>query len=275
MPHDYSITFACYNQVDYTKLCLDSLLKSGVPGDRIVIVDNASHDGTHDFLNSLDSNIHVIHNKSNLGCGTAWNQGVLALQTEWSIIMNNDVIVQNNFAHKLLNSSEENNLLVSSPAMIEGELNYSPNEKFDSLSQGMSSYYRPSSQHLVCLAVHQKVWSSVGFFQPVPRLIGYEDTLFFNELRKNDIKTGICGGSWIHHYGSITQSAMKKERNLKNSDSLGRRDNYKLLNKSFISRKWDKLSNQFQQSKFKKMELKTFGHSIHGTNFNDESIQWL
>ena len=188
MPHNYSVTFACYNQVDYTKLCLNSLLDSGVPADRIVIVDNASHDGTHDFLNSLDSNIHVIQNKANLGCGTAWNQGILKLQTEWSIIMNNDVIVQNDFANKLLNSTTENNLLVSSPAMIEGKLNYSTTEKFNSFSQGMSKYFRPNSQHLVCLAVHSEVWSSVGFFQPVPRLIGYEDTLFFNELKKFEIK---------------------------------------------------------------------------------------
>ncbi|MDG1225094.1 MAG: glycosyltransferase, partial [Burkholderiales bacterium] len=74
--HDYSITFACYNSVEYTKQCVSSLVEAETPMDRVVVVDNGSHDGTRDYL-ADESFGKVILNKANLGCGVAWNQGAL------------------------------------------------------------------------------------------------------------------------------------------------------------------------------------------------------
>jgi GT2 family glycosyltransferase len=45
----------------------------------------------------------VILNKQNLSCGAAWNQGILSRQTEWTIVMNNDIIVAPNFVERLIN----------------------------------------------------------------------------------------------------------------------------------------------------------------------------
>ena len=39
---DYAITFACYNQVEYTRRCIDSLVATGADRARIVAVDNGS-----------------------------------------------------------------------------------------------------------------------------------------------------------------------------------------------------------------------------------------
>ncbi|MFY8129784.1 MAG: glycosyltransferase family 2 protein, partial [Burkholderiaceae bacterium] len=45
-PDDYALTFACYNQLDYTRLCVESLVKHGTPLSRVVAVDNGSTDDT-------------------------------------------------------------------------------------------------------------------------------------------------------------------------------------------------------------------------------------
>ena len=50
---------------------------------------------------------------------------------------------------------------------------------------------RLGGHHAVCLAVHQSVWLEIGYFQPIPKLLGYEDTMFFNEVAKANIATGI------------------------------------------------------------------------------------
>ncbi len=91
-PNRYSLTFACYNSVDYTKLCIESMVKNGTPLDRLVAVDNGSTDSTREYLASLPLGGRIF-NKANLGCGVAWNQGALFHQAEWTIIMNNDVFV--------------------------------------------------------------------------------------------------------------------------------------------------------------------------------------
>ena len=79
---DYAITFACYNQVDYNRQCIDSMQRAGTPLERLVVVDNASGDETLAYLRGLPLG-KVIHNRDNLGCGVAWNQGALELQSEW------------------------------------------------------------------------------------------------------------------------------------------------------------------------------------------------
>jgi GT2 family glycosyltransferase len=272
-PSKYSLTFACYNSVEYTKKCIDSMITHGTPLDRLVVVDNQSTDGTRDYLASLPLGGRIL-NQHNLGCGTAWNQGALALQSEWSIIMNNDVMVSPFWIENLIQTAEKLSLKVISPALIEGPLDYD----FDALSlkasQTMKNANRMGSKHAVCLAIHQSVWMDVGYFQPVPKLLGYEDTMFFHELKKANIQTAMTGSSWLHHFGSITQTAMKIERGLKHKDGLGYRFNYKLLQQSWLTRKLAKLASKKQTALARKAEVEQYGMSVHGLRQNGQFV-WL
>jgi len=135
MPLDYTVTFACYNQHNYTQDCINSLIESGTNASQIVLVDNNSNATTQSYYETLDLPIKIIKNKSNMGCGVAWNQGTLLNQSEWTIIMNNDVVVQNGFAERLIQSAIAARLKVVSPAMIEGHLNYDYLSQFDEYSQ--------------------------------------------------------------------------------------------------------------------------------------------
>jgi hypothetical protein len=114
----------------------------------------------------------------------------------------------------------------------------------------------------------------IGYFQPVPKLLGYEDTLFFNEARKANLKTAMTGASWLHHYGSITQSAMKLERGLKESDNLPYRYNYRLLNQTWLERKLIKASRKKREKAWRNAEFQEYGMSIHGIRTN-KTTTWI
>ena len=267
-PLKYAITFACYNQVEYTKMCIDSMVKHGLDLSRLVVVDNASTDSTRSYLETLPLGGYIF-NKTNLGCGVAWNQGALALQAEWTIIMNNDVIVTKNWIENLIETAEKNNLKAISPSLIEGPLvggglDYNLDAFADNAYLMMQNAMRASGHHAVCLAVHQSVWLEVGYFQPIPKLLGFEDTMFFNELKKSNIASGMTGASWLHHFGSITQSAMKQERGLSQKDGLGYRYNYRLLKQSWLVRKCNKLKKNHQSKAWLNEELSKYGMSMHG-----------
>ncbi len=182
-PFKYAITFACYNQVDYTRQCVESMIKHGIDLSRLVIVDNFSTDNTREYLQTLPLG-GLILNKENLGCGVAWNQGALVLQAEWTIIMNNDVLVSRNWLENLINVAEQNQLKVISPAMIEGPLDYDFDTFAGQASSKLQTVLRLGARHAVCLAIHNSVWQEIGYFQPIPKLLGYEDTLFFMNLKK-------------------------------------------------------------------------------------------
>jgi hypothetical protein len=114
----------------------------------------------------------------------------------------------------------------------------------------------------------------VGYFQPVPKLLGYEDTLFFHELMKANIQTAITGSSWLHHFGSITQTALKLERGLSQKEGLPDRHNYKLLQQSWLQRKLRKLKRKSQEKLWRNNEVALHGMSIHGLRKNGEFI-WI
>ena len=269
----YSITFACYNSVEYTKKCIESMINCNTPLDRLVVVDNKSSDGTVDYLKTLSLG-GLILNQENLGCGVAWNQGILHLQSDWTIIMNNDVIVSKDWVNQLIHTAEKNSIKVICPALIEGPLNYDFQQFSNTASKKMKDVLRINTQHAVCLAVHRSVWMDIGYFQPVPKLLGFEDTLFFNELKKAKIKTAITGASWLHHFGSITQNAMKKERGIDPKKGLGNRKNYKLLQQNWLERKINKLNQKNLITAQKNNELELHEMTIHGIRNNVEFI-WL
>lgn len=266
-PKKFAITFACYNQVEYTKKCIDSMVRHGNDLGRIVAVDNASTDDTRNYLESLPLGGRVL-NRENLGCGIAWNQGALALQAEWTIIMNNDVIVSAGWIENLIQTAEAHQLKVISPSLVEGSLDYDFDAFATDAQKRMQGALRLGACHAVCLAVHHSVWMEVGYFQPIPKLLGYEDTMFFHELSKAGIATGTTGASWLHHFGSITQTAMKQERGLSQKDGLGYRYNYRLLKQNWLARKYAKFKKIQREKTWLKNELTQYGMSMHGVRKN-------
>jgi GT2 family glycosyltransferase len=272
-PQDYSITFACYNAVHYTKLCVDSFIKHGTPLDRLIVVDNGSTDQTRDYLQTLPLGGRIF-NKQNLGCGVAWNQGSLVQQAEWSIIMNNDVLVSPQWVESLIDSAKRNNLKIISPSLIEGPQDYDFDQFAINASSTMKNSLRLGNPHAVCLAVHESVWMEIGYFQAMPKLWGYEDTMFFHAAKKAGIPMATTGASWLHHFGSITQSEMKRERGLQEKQGLGGRHNYRYLNQSWLARKLQKREKVNNLKNWHQQELAEYGMTMHGIRENGD-FKWL
>ena len=272
-PLKYAVTFACYNQVDYTRQCVESMIKHGFDLSRLVIVDNGSSDGTRAYLESLQLGGRIF-NDGNLGCGVAWNQGALALQAEWTVIMNNDVLVCENWLENLINVAEQNNIKIISPSLIEGALDYDFDEFATNAILKMKGALRLGRKDGVCLVIHESVWQEIGYFQPIPKLLGYEDTLFFYEADNAGIASATTGASWLHHYGSVTQTAMKQERGLAQKQDLGNhRYQISQLKQNWFLRKLNKIKRRKQAKQWREDELNKCGMTMHGTRV-DNDFMW-
>lgn len=269
MKYDYAITFACYNSVNFTKACVDSLLKVGTPLDRVVIIDNGSTDETRDYLLALNLGGR-IYNKGNQGCGVAWNQGILHFQAEWTVIMNNDLIVSPQWIDNLIQTAIDNNLTVISPAQIDGALDYDFNMFALESSIKMNKVLRRQTQHAVCLCVHRSVFQEIGYFRATPKLLGFEDTIFFNDLRKTKFKTAIAGSVWLHHFGSATQKEMKRKLGKSEKDNLVDVNDQFLLQQSWAERKLLKFNAKRRHAVWRTEELAAYGMTLHGERIKGE-----
>jgi GT2 family glycosyltransferase len=273
MAFDYSITFATINCLDYTRQCLDSLVQSGTPLDRVVVVDNASTDGTQDYLASHGIG-KVVLNKENLSCGAAWNQGILGFQSEWTIVMNNDIVVTEGFAEKLIAYATAHQLKIVSPARIDGALNYDFNDFAKQSQSTMAQAVRPQSSNAVCMCIHWSVFKEIGFFRPHPALLGFEDALFYHEVRKAGLAHGTTGAVWIHHFGSVTQDHLKMVLGISEKNVLVKVHDRKLLNQSWLDRKLYRASFKANHRQWRKQELAQYGMTLHGARKDDVFI-WL
>ena len=272
--HDYSVTFATLNCLDYTRKCVESLMAAGCNPNQIVAVDNGSTDDSPNYLTHNPHVGNVVLNKQNLSCGAAWNQGILAKQSEWTIVMNNDLVVSDQFAERLIDTAIANNLKMISPALIDGELDYDFAAFDAQASQTMGDALRLFSSHAVCMCIHWSVFMQIGFFRVNPNLLGFEDALFFHEIRKHGIRHGTTGRVWLHHFGSVTQEHMKLERGIPQKNVLVKVNDRQLLNQSWLERKLIRYHLKKAQRTWREQELRQYGMTLHGVRSNHE-FNWL
>ena len=126
------------NKLQFTKQCLDDLNHTIDKTVEIIVIDNASTDGTKEYLATMEQ-IQLISNSSNKGCATSWNQGIRASNSEWIVILNNDVRLSKKWLDNLIMQAKENSIDVISPGMREGELDYNFNQYAASYTEKMKN----------------------------------------------------------------------------------------------------------------------------------------
>lgn len=270
---NYTITFATHNCLDYTKQCIDSLLASGIDPRRIVAVDNASTDGTPEYLQQCGLG-EAILNRNNLSCGVAWNQGILAQQSEWTIVMNNDILVAPNFAERLTEFAAKNKLKLVSPARIDGTADYDFLQFSEKAQLITAKAIRRGSSNAICMCIHWSLFNQIGFFCANPTLLGFEDGIFFNEVRKHGIAHATTGCVWIHHYGSVTQEHMKMVLGINRHDVLVKVNDRKLYGQSWLERKLYRHRLKRSHTAWHQKELRDYGITLHGTR-DKNAFVWL
>ena len=90
-----SVVIVNYNSARFLKACVESVCCSDGALE-IVVVDNASIDGSADFLDNLtasDESLHVIRNEENRGFAAGINQGIEHSKSEHILLLNPDCLV--------------------------------------------------------------------------------------------------------------------------------------------------------------------------------------
>jgi len=110
-----SIIVISYNTKEITKNCLDSIsesLKGSSINYEVIIVDNASNDGTVNKIKNLKlkiRNLNLIQNNKNIGFAKANNQAVKQSKGNYLLFLNSDIVVK--FAGENINTKNIHHLL--------------------------------------------------------------------------------------------------------------------------------------------------------------------
>lgn len=230
-----SIIVLAYNQLLYTQKCLESVERHTHTPYELIVVDNASTDGTDDYLISFRKQwrtspkenpdvpgsycqaIKLIINSENLGFAAGNNAGIAIAEGDYIVLLNNDVVVTPSWIEKLLKCTKKDQKIgivgpmtnyVSGPQICQ-EVAYDTTS-LEGLNEFATLWGRQhegetfSFWRIVgfCMLIDRSVINKIGGLDTCYHIGGFEDDDFCVRAAIAGFKSAIVKDCFIHHYGS-------------------------------------------------------------------------
>lgn len=219
-----SIIIPTYNAIKNLKECLGSIHAHTKTHHEIIVVDNGSLDGSIDFC--LRKDILLISLPGNAGYVTACNLGMKAARGSEILLLNNDVVVTENWLENMLNC-----LYSSSATGIVGPLsNYATGvqKMQDACFHDLSTIQYFAAQWNqpnpvawrkvrritgLCLLCKQDVTNKIGLLDERFTPGYYEDDDYCYRATSAGFNIMLAGDVFVHHYGSRSFGRVNLQKN--------------------------------------------------------------
>ncbi len=100
----FSVVIPNWNGKKFLQTCLDALAAQTYPQLEVIIVDNASQDGSQDYIRTYYPQVRLVELPENRGFTGACNAGMQAAQGEYICLLNNDTEVDPQWAAALVDA---------------------------------------------------------------------------------------------------------------------------------------------------------------------------
>lgn len=211
-----SIILVTLNQLDFTEICLESIIEATTENYELIIIDNGSTDGTVEFLRQHPS-VKLIENNENVGFAAACNQGIAMAKGNYILFLNNDTLVTYGWLSHLLRWMKENPAigLIGPVTNYAGSTQSIPGltlathqdmHKFaeEIMSKNWRKGYETDFLSGFCLLVKRDVIDTIGGFDEQFLIGSYEDDDFCLRAKLADYSLFVAQDVYVHHFGSMT-----------------------------------------------------------------------
>jgi GT2 family glycosyltransferase len=191
----------------------------------VILVDNASADGTYDAVKETFPSIEIFKTDTNLGCAGGRNFGAFtAIEKhcpDYLLIVDNDTVVEPDFIDHLVNASEsdQNSGIVTAKIM-----NYASRDVIDAFGNQVNLYTGKTpkigcgekdigqydSLHYLeaacgcCQLIHVELWKKLGGYDDAFSPYAYEDIDMSLRVRDLGKKIILAQKAKIYHKSTQT-----------------------------------------------------------------------
>lgn len=219
-----SVVMVTYNSMPTLPRCVESVLATLAPGDELIVVDNASTDGTADLLARLwDPRIRVLAGAENRGFAAATNAGLREASGEYLVLLNPDTVVTPGWLHRLREACADEAVGAAGPTSdrvaglqkvqlhVKGALPSSP-EGVAMLLGARNAAATVETRLLIgfCLMVPRRVLDRVGLLDE-DLFLGNDDLDLSWRLRREGWKLVVATGAFVHHVGQVSFDSLPRE----------------------------------------------------------------
>ena len=215
-----SIIILAHNQLEHTRLCLDSIRAHTPLPHELILVDNASTDGTAEYFKTCaeqQRNVVVITNRKNLGFAGGNNQGLAVAQGDCVVLLNNDTVVTEGWLEKMLAALQRHpdigivgpmSNYVAGPQLV-NDVSYKNLEVMPAFAAEWSRTRAGQAQEIgrvvgFCLLARRSVIERIGGLDEQFGSGNFEDDDFCLRAGFAGFRICIAQDAFVHHTGSRT-----------------------------------------------------------------------
>lgn len=135
---NFTVVIVTYNRLELLKECIRAINNQKKQFDHVVIVDNASTDGTIEYLRQFKNKYHIIYEKKNGGGAKGFSDGVdfvnRSIKTDWILLIDDDAILDFEYLYKISKFIYVNNKYkaVSGTVKTDGKIDITHRKKLKS-----------------------------------------------------------------------------------------------------------------------------------------------
>ncbi|WP_366923002.1 glycosyltransferase [Metallumcola ferriviriculae] len=211
-----SIVILTYNNLEYSKLCIDSIRKyTAIDSYELIVVDNHSADGTVQWLKE-QRDIRCIFNKENYGFPKGCNQGIQIAAGDSILLLNNDTVVTPNWLDNLKAALDSSKDIGAVGAVTNSCSNY---QVVPAQYTNLEEMFRFANKYNVsdankweerlrlvgfCMLIRKEVVDKVGLLDEQFTPGNFEDDDYSLRVRQAGYRLLLCKDTFIHHFGSAS-----------------------------------------------------------------------
>lgn len=202
--------------MDYTKLCIESILKYTLDiSYELILVNNGSTDGTREYFDSLPS-VKPLHLMKNVGVTNGFNEGMRVAEGKYTACVCNDFIFTPRWLENLLICIESDERIgyvspgasmISNLQQINGEYN-----NLEEMLQFAERYNHSDPRKweervrlLPCvLMVRTELLKQIDYYDPRFYYGEFADDDISFRIRRAGYKLIYCKDTFTYHFGSVT-----------------------------------------------------------------------
>ena len=223
-----SIITPSWNKVEFLKQMMESVEKNTQWPFELIIVDNASDDGTQEYVLNADFKMkgQYLRNEENKGFAIPNNQGAKVAKGNYLLFLNNDTIVTKGWLTAMMNVfSEEKAVGIVGARLIHPGSGTIQHAGIIEHKSGMPDHiyfkkpmdYPPAMKRKqyfavtgACMVIPKTLFEELNGFDE-QYWCGWEDMSLCQEVRKRGYRIYYEPTSLVYHYESRTEGRYSKE----------------------------------------------------------------
>ena len=202
------IIIPVWDQFEFTRDCIESVIKNTTVLYRLIIIDNGSGEPTKKYLEGLkgekSAEIIIARNDENIGFVKAVNQGIALSTAPYICLLNNDTIVIKDWLEIMIDAAgSSGDIGIVNPSSNTLGKRPSEGESIESYAEKLKvspvKYVELGSAVGFCMLIKREVIDRIGAFDEIYGMGNFEDTDFSRRAIRDGYKSARAVRAYVYH----------------------------------------------------------------------------